>query len=168
MSRLLVTIETTQLEEVTIERLREHMPAGTDIATTSVSERERKRPMPGLDEHVLEVAVWDESTLDNAVWGDEGHVALQKNAILIIAGSTLPPADKRTDGQRRQLRDAMIFVAHVKDGRHILITDDARGFANHGRRDKLEALGKTKICKSAEVFAMSTADLAALSAPVPG
>jgi len=49
------------------------------------------------------------------------------------------------DGERRQVRDAMALSDHVREGRDVFITTDAKAFINHGRREKLEALCSTRI-----------------------
>jgi hypothetical protein len=51
----------------------------------------------------------------------------------------------------------MIFEAHCRQRRHLFVSDDRRAFINHGRREQLESLGRTRILTSSEfiVFAMS-------------
>jgi hypothetical protein len=69
-------------------------------------------------------------------------------ALRIISNGSFPrPGHRETlpDGERRQLRDAMIFVAHARERRDVLVTTDTKGVVNGGRRAKLEALGQTLI-----------------------
>jgi hypothetical protein len=69
--------------------------------------------------------------------------------------SAVGEREELTDGQRRQLRDAMIFTAHVRERRHVLVSNDQRAYVNHGKRERLESLGATKIRTSAELIAMA-------------
>ena len=67
---------------------------------------------------------------------------------MVISASSFPAhgcRDELTKGQLRQLRDAMIFEAQVREGRHVLVTTDASGFINQGRRLKPQQLGRTRI-----------------------
>ncbi len=130
---------------------------GTSFATATI----------GVDE-ILETMVWDESLWDRSVWdrppvteamvigesrigssgiGDEGRTRLE--AILGVIGSgAFPPRGKRdalNDGERRQLRDAMILDAHAREGRDVFVTKDEKAYVKHGRRETLEALCSTRI-----------------------
>jgi len=51
----------------------------------------------------------------------------------------------------------MVFEAHVRQRRHVLVTGDARGFVNGGRRDALERFGRTRILTPAEFRELSAA-----------
>lgn len=48
--------------------------------------------------------------------------------------------DNLSKGRRRQLRDALILGAHIREGRDIFVTNDERAFIRDGRREKLHAL----------------------------
>jgi hypothetical protein len=78
--------------------------------------------------------------------------AMRHEAILDIIGDGTFPSDGRdlNESERHQLRDAMIFEAHCREGRDIFVTDDEKGFISHGRRKKLEALGNTRIMRTDE------------------
>jgi hypothetical protein len=39
----------------------------------------------------------------------------------------------------------MIFEAHVRAGRHVLVSNDVKAYVKDGRRAQLEGLGRTKI-----------------------
>ena len=72
-----------------------------------------------------------------------------------ISNGSFPPQGKReklSPGQKRQLRDAMVFVTHVRERHDIFVTDDASGFINDGRRKYLEGRSNTKILRSEELF----------------
>ncbi len=45
----------------------------------------------------------------------------------------------------------MIFEAHIRDGRDVLVTADRRGFISDGRRERLQALGRTHIVTPQEL-----------------
>lgn len=52
----------------------------------------------------------------------------------------------------------MIFEAHVRAKQHVLVTADAKGFIKDGRRERLEALGRTRIVTPDELAALSRSD----------
>ncbi len=65
-----------------------------------------------------------------------------------ISSGSFPRGEKRnnlTDGQLRQIRDAMIFCTHIREKRHIFVTNDRKGFVNTGRREILEERYCTRI-----------------------
>lgn len=121
-----------------------------EIKIVSVTEREmghgdRRLQVSGLGK-VLERAVWDESEWDDCVFG-VGDDFLE-NIIQIISNGSFPKAGCRgqlSDGQSRQLRDAMILEAHAREEREIFVTNDRTGFIDDGRREKLQNLLKTRI-----------------------
>jgi hypothetical protein len=102
-----------------------------------------------------------ESPLDTAVLAADEHMNVLEAALRVISDGSFPPSgsrDQLSRGQQRQLRDAMIFEAHTRDRRHLLVTSDAKGFINDGRRQTLEALGRTRIVTPDELGAMSTSE----------
>lgn len=105
---------------------------------------------------VLETAVWDHSTWDNAVWGGPSDASCLENVLSIIGEGSFPPPRARsalTAGQRRQLLDAMIFCAHVRERRDIFVTNDQRGFVRKQRREALERAYSTKVMTKDEFLA---------------
>lgn len=147
---------------------------GTDIelACVTVSDRELHNSTSG-DVHIgsiQESGVWGESKW-GALWS--GHIredfvigesplgtgqiggsgALFELVLATISSGSFPKRgmrDNLSKGERRQLRDAMIFVAHVRESREIFVTNDQKGFVGHGRREALEGIGRTKIMTIAE------------------
>jgi hypothetical protein len=132
---------------------------------------------------VQETGVWNESLWGEAVWGpsppvyetltlDESRLGMavlggdespsRFEAILAIIGDgSFPRRGEReelTDGQRRQLRDAMILEAHTRNGRDVLVSNDVKAFGRE-KRSKLEAVCHTKIrtvdefCREVETIA---------------
>lgn len=156
-----------------------------EFAFISVTERERGFEIGFAGRNVVETAVWDESPWgslwggpkpavfvigesllapDDApsgrydVLGDDDDVGLFEASLVVIGNGSFPRVSERgelTDGQRRQLRDAMIYTAHVRERRHVLVSNDQRAYVNHGKRERLENLGATKIRTSAEMIAMA-------------
>jgi len=130
---------------------------GWDVVIASVTERElghgdTRLQVSGLGK-VLEVAVWDESEWGNSVFGGADNYL--EAIIQIISNGSFPKSGNRgqlTDGQRRQLRDAMILEAHAREGRQIFVTNDRRGFIDDGRRAKLQSLLKTRILTREELL----------------
>lgn len=134
------------------------VPAGLfDFAVVSVSHRETAGTTyqvrwSGL-ERIHETAVWGESAWGNAVWGGDDAAGCLEAVLRIISHGGFPGAgarDNLTPGQRRQLRDAMIFCAHVREGRDIFVTNDTNGFIDEGRRGELETQFSTRIMTQAE------------------
>jgi len=97
---------------------------------------------------IRETAVWDESRFDKSVWGDAESASCLEFCLKIISDGSFPPPDKRdklTRGARRQLRDAMIFCDHLRNGGEIFVTNDTKGFIKGDRRIKLENVFYTRI-----------------------
>jgi hypothetical protein len=81
-------------------------------------------------------------------WGGRPDPVCCEKALQIISNGSFPPAEQRgalSDGQHRQLRDALILCTHVRDGRDIFVTNDKRAFIAGGRKEKLEAAFATII-----------------------
>ena len=110
--------------------------ASTDLAASSSVTR------------VPETGVWGESVWGGSLWGGPNESDCLEKALVIIGDGSFPQSNRRetlTDGQRRQLRDAMIFCAHIRAKRQIFVTDDTRGFVSGGRRQQLERDFSTRI-----------------------
>jgi hypothetical protein len=124
--------------------------AGWQVAFASVTYRENQDPAVKLalnnHETLPELAVWDESSWDQARWADEGS-GTRLDQILAIISSRSFPKDRTnlTEKQQHQLRDAMVLEAHTAYEREVLVSDDLKAFINHQRREKLEALLHTRI-----------------------
>ncbi len=123
-----------------------------EFAVVSVTDRELGASIdlaaPSSVGRVLETGVWGESVWGGALWGGSSEGECLEKALVIIGDGSFPPSNRRetlTDGQRRQLRDAMIFCAHVRAKRQIFLTDDTRGFVRSGRRQQLEQSFGTRI-----------------------
>jgi len=100
---------------------------------------------------IPETLILGESPIGSQSLMSEGDI--YEELLTIISNGSFPKRDQRehlTEGQRHQLRDAMIFSAHVREGRDIFVTDDIRGFIRHGRRERLEQRFDTKIMTSTE------------------
>jgi len=164
---VLVTLDTNVLDPGTIERLSNEIDVPCEFAAISVSLRERG-DVDFEIEVVPEVMIWGEGRWGEAVWGgkipelfvldesllDSGVLAepdsgdVLEAALAIISNRSFPSPgyrDELSRGEGRQLRDAMVFEAHVRARRHVLVTGDKTGFVKHGRRALLEGLGKTRI-----------------------
>src|SRR5262245_43921234 len=95
---------------------------------------------------IPETGVWGESRWGDFVYAGEDD-ALNEILTILSIGAFAAADDRRnlSDGQRRQLRDAMIFAAHVREKHDIFVTRDARAFIKHGKRDKLQHMFNTRI-----------------------
>jgi hypothetical protein len=131
--------------------------AGFDLVRTTVTDRELESSdiQMGLPEHkpVYEPFVLGESRLGFAVLGSETVADTFERLLQIISNGAFPSKDRRSSlspGERRQLRDAMILSAHIRDGRQIFVTNDVKGFIHGGRRESLEREFGTKIMTAEE------------------
>lgn len=95
---------------------------------------------------IIETGVYGESKYGRAKYGSEKTQADREDILKIISFGSFPKDRQNlSEGQHRQLRDAMIFQAHVRGRRDIFVTNDRRGFINDGRREKLQKLFNTQI-----------------------
>ncbi len=153
-----------------------------ELAVVSVTSRELEKHSLAVElkelNEITETAVWDESKWGQAKWGPviyetavvgesrlgESVVGSNKDVdvfeklLEIISSGSFPKPGKRSnlsDGERRQLRDAMILTAHIREGRDIFVTEDVKGFIgrNNEIKKKIESLFKTKIMKKKEFIA---------------
>ena len=123
-----------------------------EFSIVSVTDRETKGTKYAATRanipRIRETAVWDESRFDKSVWGDAKSASCLEFCLKIISGGSFPPPNKRDKlliGELHQLRDAMIFCAHVKNGGEIFVTKDTKGFIKGDRRIKLENVFYTRI-----------------------
>lgn len=156
-SRLLITLDTGVLDGryYEVEDAARTLPMAVEFATISVSDRERgeHETKPKNIPTIPETVVIGESSWGQAVLGSEsGARTYEQIRAIISSGSYTPPEGDELphDGHRHQVRDAMALSDHVREGRDVFLTTDARAFINHGRREQLEALCSTKIMTPAE------------------
>lgn len=148
-----------------------------EVRVITVTEREMKNYSPSISlKPLIETGVWGESDWGNALYGEKplleifvfGESALGSAVLAasedplevilsLISNRSFPPRGKRdslSKGQRRQLRDAMIFQAHIRERRDIFVSDDARAFGRYGdnKRKGLENTFQTKIMSLLEFF----------------
>jgi hypothetical protein len=124
---------------------------GIAVAVITVSRREVEGST--LEEEVaalqsvIETGVFGESRFGQALYASKADDCLER-ALEILSNRGFPKRGKRdalTAGQLRQLRDAMILCAHVRDKRDILVSNDNRAFIDHGRREAIEATFATRV-----------------------
>ncbi|MBU2592584.1 hypothetical protein KKD61_03955 [Patescibacteria group bacterium] len=149
------------------------------LSVVSVTSRELEKHSLAVElkklNKITETAVWDESKWGQAKWGPviyetavvgesrvgESVVGSNKDVdvfeklLEIISSGSFPKSGKRNDlskGERRQLRDAMILTAHIREKRDIFVTEDIKGFIgrNSEIKKKIENLFKTKIMRKKE------------------
>lgn len=128
-----------------------------DFAAVSVTDREVEGTRYGKAfrslKRVTESGVWGESKWGRVRWSKPGCL---ERALHIISHGSFPKVGQRdhlTDRQRRQLRDAMIFCAHVRESREIFVSDDLKAFVNQGRREMLQTEFNTTIMTRGEFLA---------------
>lgn|SRR5262245_55918830 len=119
--------------------------AGFAVVQTTVTDRELESS--GVysaladGDRLYEPFVLGESRLGLAVLGSDSDATTFERLLHIISNGSFPARDRRSNlspGERRQLRDAMILSAHLRERRHIFVTNDAKGFIQAGRRELLE------------------------------
>ncbi len=152
-----VSLDTNVLDPVTVEKNMEAANGLTiEFANVTVSEHELEgtslQPLPNP---IFETAVWDESRWNQTVGGVEGESDLFEKLLNMVSNSSFPRSSIRislTNGQRRQMRDVMILVAHTRERRDILVTNDKKAFSGKGGvlRKKLEMICSTCIMNADE------------------
>ncbi|MCP4958746.1 MAG: hypothetical protein GY925_05680 [Actinomycetia bacterium] len=148
------------IDESEVQRIRPAAAAGgkpVELHLVSVCTRERGQHVVDgvvIGDPVPELFVWDESPWDCAVWGDEKDAELLEHALRIISNGSFPPHGRRdglSEGHWHQLRDAMVFEAHVRSGNEFFATKDKKGFISNGKREALEQLGRTRIVEPGDL-----------------
>jgi hypothetical protein len=134
--------------------------ADFDFAIISVTDRELSGSLVQVAVapvgRIPETLVLGESPLGQAALGRSGDADCFERTLAIISNNAFPRPGERdtlTPGQRRQLRDAMIFCAHVRARRDIFVTNDARGLIDGGRRAALQEQFSTQIMTADEFIA---------------
>jgi hypothetical protein len=154
-----VTIDTNILSRDLSESIKAAAEElGFKVAATSVTYRETENGYDFDDrlepfDKIVETAYWDESRWDESLWSSTTQESASERILQIITDNSFPPKKMRqnlSDGYKRQLRDAMIFNAHIRERRDIFVTNNTRDFIKDGRREKLEKEFNTKIMTSEE------------------
>ena len=112
---------------------------------------------------IPELLVLDETPLGSGVLSGDRDADVFERVLRIVSNGSFPgpgSRDRLTAPQRRQLRDAMTFEAHCRQRRHLFVSDDKRAFINHGRREALQSLGRTRILTSDEFIALAMSGFA--------
>lgn len=179
-----VTVDTNNLAPNEFARLlKAARGLNVEFAHVTVSDREMegfRSKIPPAE--ILETAVWDESRWGEAVWGgsttapfpedfvlnesrldeavlgDEAGSDRFERLLTLISRGTFPKRGARaslSNGQRRQLRDAMIASAHIREHRDILVTDDRKGFigGDGSVREAIQAEFGTRVMTADEFIA---------------
>ena len=147
------TIDTNLADkDEVIEAARRH---GIHVVLTSVSDRELERSpiVPRPSGRILETFVLDESRLGQGVLGSQQDPAILERILSIISNGSFPrPGDRShlSEGEQRQLRDAILLHAHARERCDLFVTTDERAFVRSGRRDELEHFLGTRILTSTE------------------
>lgn len=139
-----VTLDTNTVDDA--ELVEAARLAGFDVVQTTVTDRELESSgvQSALAEggRLYEPFVLGESRLGFAALGSDSVANTFERLLRIVSNGSFPARDRRSNlslGERRQLRDAMILATHIREGRSIFVTNDAKGFIHGGRRELLEA-----------------------------
>ncbi len=145
--RLKITLDTNALP---LERALQALGrVQADVKVTTVTAREvhgtKWEPELSVLQCVPELFVLDESHMDASVLGSQADDDLFEKTLTVITNGAFPERSKRgtlTSQQRNQMRDALIFCTHVREGRNIFVTDDVKAFGREGspQRWRIEAL----------------------------
>ena len=126
--------------------------AGLDVSFVSVSAREAAdssfAAIVNSEGSIPEAGIYGESQFDSAIFASDADSACVEQVLKIISSGAFPlpgARDELPEGQRHQLRDALIFCGCVRDGFELFVTTDKKGFINSGRRERLESDYKTRI-----------------------
>lgn len=164
IATLLITVDTNVIDVDSMNELRAAVTIPHEFAYVDVTEDERsleeikltgdyEAPVAGV--FVLDDAV--SGVLDGSrVLAGDGIGNLLPDALGIISGG-FSEWETANAARWRQHRDAQIFEAHARSRRHVLVTNDATGFVNFGKREALEQLGQTRILLVAEFLALARA-----------
>ena len=153
----------------------EGLPIALSVTTVNMREQGNSQPPEAIGV-IKEGAVYGESQWGLAVYGGavipkamvigESQVGLSvvggtgmfETILKVITNGSFPPLGQREDLTHRQLtqlRDAMIFDAHVRTRGEIFVTNDASAFIGKGDRQRriLQQLGQTRIMNMKEFSA---------------
>lgn len=152
MQTINVTLDTNVLDSTTIARMKQ---AAQDLPVIFINVTVTGRELEGTDiqllpNPILETAVWGESRWGQAVWGGDKEADLFEKLLETVSNRSFPKPSKRgnlTNGQKRQMRDVMILIAHTREGRDILVTSEKKAFIGKGGvlKKKIEMLCSTRI-----------------------
>ena len=137
--------------------------AGYIVTHTSVTDRELSgsdvvatTPIPA---QIVESFVFGESCFGSGALAPDSDEVISEKLLKIISNGSFPAIGRRenlTKPQRRQLRDAMILSAHIREGRDIFVTNDVKGFIADGRRELIEREFETRVMTSRQFITMCT------------
>jgi len=151
---LKITLDTNTVRPEQLSPAISKVRGGVDVATTTTVAREIGPTYhTSLHElHILpEFWVMGESPMGVAVLARETERDLFEATLVAITNGSFPSRENRstlTQGQRNQLRDAMIFCTHVREGRDIFVTNDVKALGSEGSEQRLRVntvAPKTKI-----------------------
>ncbi len=158
---LKITLDTNTIRPEHVSPAIKKLRGGVDVATTTTVAREIGSvydPWLHQLQIVPELWVMGESPMGVAALArGEAERELFEALLTAITNGSFPPRESRstlTQGQRNQLRDAMIFCTHVREGRDIFVTNDVKAFGSEGsvQRQRVSAAvaPQTKIMTLAE------------------
>jgi len=118
---------------------------GLTISVISVTKREAAGSSIAEEVDSLktihETCVVGESQVGKSVVGDEQSNRTYEKALKMLSNGSFPAPGSRdslSDGHLHILRDAMILCAHMRENTDVLVTNDRKGFIDHGRREAIE------------------------------
>ena len=149
-----ITLDATVLDTDKKEITTTARSLGHDVGVITATARERKRKdITDNLENISEILVLDESPLCVGALASDDDANIFEDVLCVVshgAFSKKGSRDNLSKGEKHQLRDALAFASHVREGRDVFVTDDRKGFIRHGRRDILQSKYKTTIMTTRE------------------
>lgn len=119
-------------------------------------------------DQIEESPVWGEGTWGSGTWGGGPDVSFigadgdtvtsnpMEDLLRVITSGSFPPPghrDRLSEGQRHQLRDAMILTAHLQHARDVFVTSDLKAYIKNDRREVLTQRFRCQIMLPGEAMA---------------
>jgi hypothetical protein len=137
-------------------------PFPCEFATVTVTHREVEGTrfevhLQGCDS-VFEMGLINEGRVGKSVVVSEMSAQRLNDILKIISNGSFPRSRERlSKNQLHQLRDALIMEAHIRSGRDVFVTKDAKAFVDYGKREALAAKFGVRIM-SRDEFRRSCSD----------
>ena len=145
---LKITLDTNTVRPEQMSAAIRKIRGGADVATTTTVVREIGSVYdPSLYRLHVVPALWvmGESPLGVAALVSEADRDLFEAILAAITNGSFPKPDRRatlTQGERNQMRDAMIFCTHIREARDIFVTNDVKAFGSEGSPQRQRVTGR--------------------------
>jgi hypothetical protein len=130
---------------------------GWDVARASTTDREFENTqlidsLPILS-RIGEPCVVNQTLVNASILVTENMRQQIRHILSVISnGSFNGERQALTVGEKKQLNDGLIFIAHIAHGRDVFVTNDQKAFIKDGRRKILEETYSTRIMNEHEFY----------------